>query len=275
MIPTKTEMTFGWSSFFLVAEHACQPRDRALRPHDDEAVAQVEVQVRIRKELHPRAVDARHVRAVVVREVQVADALAVHRRVRNEDVGRMHGRVFAREVDVGALASEKRHDGFLVLFERHAAKEVPHLDAGVGAGAHEAFRVVETAGNHEGAADHLTDHLDGFVFEVLVRGLDVEGDGGGVLLTFRRLPPAVFFRRVDLPHPPNRDRRPDDADDGQGVRARVRHRRVGPRPAENRQRFLHGTQPRCIRHRTVVDAQHVGQRNAPAESGPEPDRDRD
>ena len=71
---------------FLVAEDACEAFHGPLGSHDDESVAEMEMQVLVGENLHPRAVDARDVDAVVVRKVQVSNPLPVDGRVGDEEV---------------------------------------------------------------------------------------------------------------------------------------------------------------------------------------------
>ena len=119
----------------LVAEQRLETLQRRFRSHAVDLVAHLQMEVRIRKERHAGAKDARDVDAVHLVERQGLQGHAIELFPRDQDRAGGERRLFRREIDALLFTPEEGRDGQAVFRSGHDAKDVALLNDRFGSGA--------------------------------------------------------------------------------------------------------------------------------------------
>ena len=239
----------------LVSDPRGEARDRTLRTHDLEAVAQLKMKAPVGEDFHSRAINAGDVEAVVVGEVQILHAQTVHRWIRHDDGFCMHRRMRHREVDVVHFLSEKGDDAVLVFTLRNDAQNVARLHLRLGPRARDDIRIRNLSSRaDERAADEFADGFQGLAVQKRVHHLYVKADRRIVLVGLIRFPGLVLVGKVDAEDEADEDGRENDADDAQRIGAGVGDGNVLALVSHDGERLLRSAETRRIGDGTIVNA---------------------
>ena len=259
----------------LVADASRKAHDGALRPHNAQAVAELQMDAAVGKEFHAGAEKARNVEAVVVRQVQIADLEAVHLGVGDEHGFGVDRRVLNLQVNAERLFAEESDDAGFVFALRDDTEDVALKDFRIGAGTADWAAGRLNAGADKRTVDELTNRLNRLAVEKVVDDFNIKGAGGFIFVRFVGFPGFVFFCEIHAEDDADNDGRNNDADDAERIGAGISHRNVRSLPAHNGERLLRGTQAGGVGDGAKMHAEHRRQVNQARCECPEQNRHQD